>query len=120
MKSKSLFAAAMVYLIPALAFAAPKNSANVRLPQTVTVAGTQLAPGQYKLSWEGTGPNVTVTFIEGNKTLATAPAKLVSNSTSQAEAIETHVVPGKTQVLNAVDLKNVTIQFENSTAAAGN
>src|SRR5579859_124412 len=56
MKLKSLFTAVMVFAIPALAFAAPKNSANVNLDQTVKVAGTQLAPGQYRLVWEGTGP----------------------------------------------------------------
>jgi hypothetical protein len=64
MKTKSLFAAATVFLIPALAFAGQKNSANVSLDQPVKVAGTQLAPGQYKVMWEGNGPDVTVSFLE--------------------------------------------------------
>jgi len=118
MKPKVLFLVTMVFL-PALAFA-QRNSANIQLDQSVTIAGTQLAPGQYKLIWEGNAPNVTVSFMEGKKTVATAPAKLVSNPTSETEAIETNTATGKTPVLNAVDLKNVTIQFENSTAAAGN
>jgi hypothetical protein len=117
MKPKILFFVTMVFL-PALAFA-QKNSANVALDQSVTIAGTQLAPGQYKLIWEGNAPNVNVSFVEGKKTVATAPAKLVSNPTSE-EAIETATQTDNTQVLQAVDLKNVTIRFENAVHGAGN
>jgi hypothetical protein len=117
MKPKVLFFVTMVFL-PALAFA-QKNSANVTLDQSVTVAGTQLAPGQYKLIWEGNAPNVNVNFVEGKKTVATAPAKLVSNPTSE-EAIETATQTDNTLVLQAVDLKNVTIRFENAVPGAGN
>ena len=119
MKSKSLITAAMVFLIPALAFAGQKNSANLELDQSVTIAGTQLAPGQYKLIWEGNAPNVTVSFVEGKKTVATTPAKLVSNTTN-LEAIETATQADNTRVLQAVDLKNVTIRFENAVPSAGN
>jgi hypothetical protein len=119
MKSKSSFAAAMVFLIPSLAFAGPKNSANVELDQPVKVAGTQLAPGQYKLIWEGSGPDITVSFTEGKKTLATAPAKLVTKGNDQ-EAIETADAAGNTTVLRSIDLKNITIQFENAASGAGN
>ena len=118
MKSK-LFTAAMVFFIPALAFAGPKNSANVNLDEPVTVAGTQLAPGEYKLTWEGSGPDITVNFAEGKKTVATAHGKLVSNPTDQ-EAIETFTTADNTRVLRAVDLKNKTIQFENAAPNAGN
>jgi hypothetical protein len=119
MKSKSLFTALMVFAIPALAFAGPKNSANLNLEQTVKVAGTQLAPGQYKVVWEGTGPNITVSFTEGKKTVATASAKLVSNQTDE-EAIETSTAADKTTVLRAVDLKKFSIQFEDAAPGAGN
>jgi hypothetical protein len=119
MKSKSLFTAVMVFAIPALAFAGPKNSASLNLEQTVKVAGIQLAPGQYKLVWEGTGPDITVSFTEGKKTVATASAKLVSNQADE-EAIETFTAADKTTVLRAVDLKKFSIQFENAAPGAGN
>ena len=118
MKSKSSFAAAMVFLIPALTFAGTKNSANLQLDQPVKVAGSQLAPGQYKLTWEGSGPDVTVNFAEGKTIVASAPAKLVSNPNKQ-EAVETDSATG-TAVLQAVDLRNITIHFENSAPGAGN
>ena len=90
----------------------------MKLDQPVNVAGTQLAPGQYKLTWEGSGQDVTVSFAEGNKAIATVPAKLVSNRANE-EAIETSTAADNTTVLQAVDLKNITLQFENDAPAAG-
>src|SRR5579862_8858445 len=119
MKSKTLSVAATMLLVPGLAFAGPKNSANVNLDQPVKVAGTQLAKGEYRLTWEGSGPEVTVSFVEGKKTVATASARLVKNQSNQ-EAIETTTAADNTTVLHAVDLKTLTIQFENPTSGAGN
>ena len=119
MKSKSLFAAAVVILAPALAFAGSKTSANVKLDQPVTVAGTQLAAGQYKVIWQGSGSDVTVSFTEGKKTFATVPAKLVNNKTDQ-EAIETSISPDKTPVLQAIDLNRVSLQFQADAPTSGN
>jgi hypothetical protein len=119
MKSKSSFAAAMVFLIPALTFAGAKNSANLQLDQPVTVAGSHLAPGRYKLTWEGSGPDVTVKFAEGKNIVGTAPAKLV-NTPANYEAIETDTAADSTKLLRAVDLKKITIQFENVAPGAGN
>lgn len=119
MKSKSLFAAALVLLTPVLASARTKDSANVNLEQPVKVEGTQLAPGQYKVVWAGSGSDTTVSFTEGKKTLATAPAKLVSHPNNQ-EAIETVTEADKTTVLRAIDLKNLTLRFENDATGTGN
>ena len=109
----------MVFLIPALTFAGAKNSANLQLDQPVTVAGSHLAPGRYKLTWEGSGPDVTVKFAEGKNIVATVPAKLVSTPTQQ-KAIETDTAADNTRLLRAVDLKNSTIHFENAAPGAGN
>jgi hypothetical protein len=117
MKSKSLLTAGMVLLVPSLAFAGPKKSANVELNQSVEVAGTQLAAGDYKLIWEGSGPEIMVSFTDGKKTVATVPAELVTNRNAQ-EAIETDNVAGDTTVLRAIDLKNNTIRFESAAPSA--
>jgi len=119
MKSKFLSVAAIVFLTPALAFAGPKNSTNLELDQAIKVADTQLAPGQYKVIWQGSGPEITVSFTEGKKTLATVPAKLVASTNSQ-KTIETDIAPDTTTVLRAIDLKHSTIQFDNATPATGN
>ena len=119
MKSTSLFAVAIMLLTPVLAYGGTKDSANFQLTQSVTVAGTQLAPGQYRLTWDGSGPNVTVSFAEGKKTIATAPAKLASNTTNQ-EAVETSTEADNTTELRAIDLKRITLQFKTEASSAGN
>lgn len=119
MKAKVLFFVTMVFL-PAFAFGGEKKSANVTLDQPVKVAGAQLAPGQYKVIWEGSGTAVTVSFVEGNKTIATAPARLVSTPTHQPVGIETDTSASHSQVLEAIYLKSVSIQFENAISGAGN
>ncbi len=120
MKSKLLFITAIVFSIPALAFAGQKNSATVQLDQPVKVAGTQLTPGEYKMTWEGNGPDVTVSILAGKKTVATTPARLVSDRTSEPGAVETNTASDKTVTLQAVDLKNQTLRFDNTVRAAGN
>lgn len=119
MKSTSLFIAAMAFLTPVLVFARSNDSANFDLDQPVKVAGSQLAPGQYKLVWAGNGPAVTVSFLEGKITVATAAAHLVKNPTHE-EAIETSTMADNTTVLQAVDLKKITLKFENEAPSAGN
>ena len=119
MKPKVLFFVTMVFL-PALAFAGQRNSANLELDQSVTIASTQLAPGQYKLIWEGNGPDVSVSFTQGKKVVTTAFARLVSDPASQPGAFEIRTATDKTVMLQAVDLRNETIQFENVVSAVGN
>ncbi len=99
MKSKSLFAAAMVMLTPVLAFARAKDSANVNLDQSVEVAGTELAPGQYKVIWEGNGPDVTVSFAEGKKTDCNRPGQAREYIETTEQAIETISAGDQTTVL---------------------
>lgn len=119
MRSKSLFAITMLSLIPGLAFARPRNSASVQLDEPVKVGNVQIPSGDYKMVWEGNTPNVTVSFLDGDKTVATAPAELV-NKTNKQDAIETFTAPDNTEVLQAVDLKNLSVRFENTAIHAGN
>jgi hypothetical protein len=120
MKSRFKFAAAILILMPTLVFARQKDSVRVQFLGPVNVAGTQLAAGQYKLIWQGAGPDVTVNFIEDRKTVATVPANLVSDLASQSGAYETEAGPDKTVVLQAVDLKGESIRFGGTVSAAGN
>ena len=62
-------------LLASSAFAASK--ADMTLINPATVNGTQLKPGDYKLEWNGTGPNVELTILQGKKVLAKVPAKIV-------------------------------------------
>ena len=119
MKSTSLSAAAIVLLMPVMAFAAQKNSENVVLDRAVAVEDTQIAAGQYKVSWEGNGPDVTVNFAEDNKTVVTALARL-SNNTTNEESVQTDTAGGGTPVLDAIALKRVTLHFKHAIPSEGN
>jgi hypothetical protein len=73
--SKSLVLGAALILASS-AFAATKASLSLSNP--VTVNGTKLKPGDYKLEWEGTGPDVELSIMQGKKVLAKAPAHVVN------------------------------------------
>jgi hypothetical protein len=66
----------LAVLLASSAFASNKGSLEVR--EAIEVNGQQLAPGEYQLRWDGTGSNVEVTFIQGRKEVAKAPAKVVA------------------------------------------
>jgi hypothetical protein len=63
-------------LLASTAFAATK--ANLQLLNAVTVNGTKLKPGDYKLQWEGAGPNVELSIMQGSKVLAKVPAHVIA------------------------------------------
>jgi hypothetical protein len=66
----------LAVLLASSAFASNKGSLQVREP--LEVNGQQLAPGDYKLRWDGTGANVEVSFMQGKKEVAKASAKVVA------------------------------------------
>ena len=57
------------------AFAASK--ANLTLNSSTSVNGTNLKPGDYRLEWDGNGPNVEVSIKQGKKVVTKVPAKVV-------------------------------------------
>jgi hypothetical protein len=65
----------LALLLATGAFAANKGS--FRVSDTVSVAGKQLSPGEYKLSWEGNGPDVQLSILQGKNVVATVPAHVV-------------------------------------------
>jgi len=65
----------LAVLLASSAFAATK--ANLVLNNPTSINGTQLKAGEYKLEWDGTGPNVEVSVLQGKKVVAKVPAKVV-------------------------------------------
>jgi hypothetical protein len=72
--SKSLVLGAAL-LFASGAFAAAKGS--LQLSNPVTVNGTTLKPGEYSLQWEGNGPDVELSIMQGKNVLTKVPAHLV-------------------------------------------
>ncbi len=84
--SKS-FVMGLVLVLACTVFAATK--AHMQLLEPATVNGTQLKAGDYKLQWEGTGPNVEVSIIQDRRVVAKVPAKVIElkSAPSSDEAI---------------------------------
>ncbi|HWR35793.1 MAG TPA: hypothetical protein VN622_08010 [Clostridia bacterium] len=53
------------------------NSASLVLRNEATMNGTKLAAGEYKVTVDGTGSDVKVTFLQGSKVIATSSGTLV-------------------------------------------
>lgn len=84
MSKLSLAILGAAFLFSTSAFAQSENKGKLSVPDTITVEGKQLPPGNYKVEWEGTGPNVEVKILKGKETVATAPARLVQGPTKAA------------------------------------
>jgi hypothetical protein len=81
----------LALLLASSAFAATK--ASLTLSDPVTANGTTLKPGDYKLEWDGSGPAVEVSVMQGKNVVAKLPAKLVdlkSAPTNDAALLKTN------------------------------
>lgn len=79
-KTAGLAALALFLSMSMSAFAGSKDSggsSGFELSRNAIVAGTELKPGNYKLAWEGSGPDVKVRFKQGRNVVATSNAKVV-------------------------------------------
>ncbi len=69
----------LALLLATSAFAA-SNKGSMQLLDSVTVSGKQLPAGEYSVKWDGSGPNVELNILQGNKVVATTPARLIDLS----------------------------------------
>jgi len=88
--------AAIVLILPLSALASSKNSSNVEIPDKVVVNGKQIQPGTYKVEWNGTGPNVEVSILQGDKTIAQVPARVVDKTYEQQAIVTTRTTQART------------------------
>jgi hypothetical protein len=76
--SKSLVLG-LALVLASSAFASTKG--NLQLTSAVTVNGTQLKAGEYKVQWEGSGPEVEISILQGKNVVAKLPAHVVELQT---------------------------------------
>jgi len=106
---RSLGFAMMLTLLSAPAFAG-RNSQTVNIPEPMKAGTTQLAAGNYDVTWTGTGPNIQVTFTQNRKVLATVPAQLVVES-NKNEGLNTNT-QGTVETLESIRMRNMTLVFD--------
>ncbi|PYX80127.1 MAG: hypothetical protein DMG70_24790 [Acidobacteria bacterium] len=87
--SSKIMVPALALLLTVSAFAGSDNhKASMELFNAAQVNGSQLAPGQYQVQWEGAGPNVELSIKQGKKVLAKAPARVLAlNDRSSNDAV---------------------------------
>ena len=95
-----------------------KHSIKTQISQPATVAGTALAPGQYKVEWTGTGPAVNAEFKLNGKTVTTAPAT-VSDVVNEPNAVVMQKAADGTQTITGITGKKEALKF-GTEASTGN
>ena len=81
--SGALFAAVLLCAVSAFADNTVKKSLQIN--ETITVGAVQLAPGSYRVEWNEPGPNVEVKIMQNGETVATVPAHMVQENTSNEQ-----------------------------------
>jgi hypothetical protein len=112
----------LALLLATSAFAANKGSLQVSDP--VTVSGKQLAAGDYTVKWEGNGPSVELNILQGNRVVATAPARLIDlNRSSDNNAAVTKLNGDGSKALSEIRFSGkkyaLAIGEESAKAEAG-
>jgi hypothetical protein len=102
---KYLTLLSMVALLSSVsAFARDKNQHSVKIPDSVQIGSTQLEPGDYKVEWQGIGPQIQVSFVRNGKTVATVPGTLKTNDANlHQDEIVTDATSANTKTLTEID-----------------
>jgi hypothetical protein len=111
MKRQLLTVALALCALPLTALAGTKQSASIDLGQAVVISGTHLQPGQYVVRWDGSGSDVKVKFLKGNKELVSVPAKLISQNNAMSPAVRIGSAEDGSQTINEIDLSKITLKF---------
>ena len=102
--SRSLLPALALLLATSASAANKGNKGSIELDKPTIVGGHQLATGQYKLTWDGTGSNVELMISSHGKLVATVPAHLIELSQSERnDATETRTNEDGSQSLTKID-----------------
>ena len=111
----------LALLLATSAFAANNvNKGSIEVFGPLTVSGHQLAPGQYKLHWDGTGSNVELMILSNGKLVATVPAQWLDLSQSERDnATVTRTNDDGSQSLTQIDFagKKYALAFGDESAA---
>lgn len=115
---KRFFAFAFILALLSIPAFAASNSATVRFSSAVAVGSSKLPAGEYRLTWEGTAPNVQVTLTQketSHPASATVPAKLTEQKHGQISITTSGADGGN--ALETLQLKDVTLEFTGTPAS---
>ena|ERR1700751_4537284 len=107
--------AVLLTLFSTPAFAG-KNSQTVTVATTLKAGSTTLVPGDYEVTWTGSGSEMQVTFAQRKKVVVTVPAKLVEeNNKNQELDIDSQ---SGVDVLKAIRMRSMTLILNDSSSSS--
>lgn len=95
------------------------NKTFINIAEPVTVAGRQLAPGEYRVEWGGVGPSSQVTFSKDGRVVVTTTASVLNQSNHYGGlAVVTGPANNGSKALEEIDLPKqaIILQQPNETA----
>ena len=105
-------------LLSVSGWASDRMKADIQIYNTVHVGSTQLAPGEYQLTWTGTGTNAEAIFLQGKKVIATVPAQVTEERSGYSgPALQTDSV---SNTLIGVELPKVSLSFTSDSSVPAN
>ena len=107
-------------LFSSAALAAGNNRGKLVLTDKVVVDGQSIAPGDYRVEWDGSGPAVQVKFLRGKQIVATLPAHLTEQvGQNPQDGYSTATGPDGSKELTAIypGGKRLALEFDHSAAS---
>ena len=102
-------------------FAGNTIKKSLHLNESVTIEGAKLMPGDYKVEWSGSGPDVKLNILKGKETVATVPARIVPESTSNnQDGYALHTGADGSQSISEVFFSGEKYDLEIGQASNGN
>lgn len=115
---KYMLSTVSLVLLSVSLWASDKMKANIQIDHTVHVGSTQLAAGEYKMTWTENGSSAEVTFWQGKKVIATVPARVTQERSGyDGPALHTDSVSNE---LTEVDLPKISFSFTSENAVRDN
>ena len=115
--SKFTLGTVVLALLSVSGWANDKMKANIEIDQTVHVGSTPLAAGRYKMTWTESGSNDEVTFSQGKKVIATAPAQVTHEPSGYPGPAL--IINRASNTLTGVQLPKVSLSFNSEKAVPG-
>jgi hypothetical protein len=76
--SRIIFATLALALTTSVFAASDSHKSNFEISAATQINGTTIPAGEYTAKWEGSGPTVQVSIMQGRKVVATVPAQIVT------------------------------------------
>jgi hypothetical protein len=91
--SRIIFATLVLAFATSAFAASDSHKSSFQISAATQVNGTTLPAGEYTAQWEGPGPTVQVSIMQGRKVVATVPAQVITLD-SKANDTQAEVLNG--------------------------